>query len=221
MIKSIFNILGPIMIGPSSSHTAGAEKLGHVAYVLARGDVKKVVFTLHGSFAQTGKGHGTDKALLAGVMNISAKDERMKSAYRIAKQRGLDFAFAEEEFKDVHPNTVKIEVTRSDGSVTEMMGSSIGGGNIEITQINGIDCQVSGDYPTVVIRHLDRVGVISRITALLEQRQINIVTLKNFREGRGKTATTIIETDTLMEPDVLEWFRQQPYISEIEAIDKI
>lgn len=221
MTKGIGNILGPIMIGPSSSHTAGAEKLGRAAYVLAHGDIKSVKFILHGSFAQTGKGHGTQLALLAGIMAISAYDERLKHSYEIAAQRELDYTFEQVEIDDAHPNTVIIEVTKPSGEVTVLTGSSIGGGNIDITNINGIDCHISGDYPTIIIRHLDRLGVVSKITNAIERACVNIVTLNNSREGRGKLATTIVETDTVLTDEIKAEFMELNYVLKIEVIDKL
>lgn len=221
MIKGIGSIIGPIMIGPSSSHTAGAEKLGRAAYVLAQGDVKSVKFILHGSFLQTGKGHGTQLALLAGIMAISAYDERLKFSYEIAEQRNLEYSFEQADLDDVHPNTVIIEVTKSDEQILSMTGSSTGGGNIDITNINGIDCHISGDYPTVIIRHLDRIGVLSKITNTLEKANVNIVTINNSREGRGKLATTIVETDTVLTEEIRQTFAEFAYVQKIEVIDKL
>ncbi len=221
MVKSIFSILGPEMIGPSSSHTAGAARLGRAAYVLAGGDVQSVVFTLYGSFAHTGKGHGTDKALLAGIMNLSPKDEHIKTAYELAKERGLRFVFLEEDASGLHPNTVKIAVTKADGTTTELVGSSIGGGNIVLTQINGVSCEITTDYPTVMVLHSDRVGVVSKLTAQLEKFRINIVTLRNSREARGKGATTVIETDTALPQSVLNALREQPSVTNVVFIDRV
>lgn len=195
MQNSIFNILGPIMIGPSSSHTAGAQRLGLSAFMLANGDIKKVNFYLHGSFAQTYQGHGTDKALVGGVLGMKASDERIRNSIEIARKKGLDFSFIKKDLGEVHPNTVAMEVYKTNGEKIEIMGSSVGGGSVEIKSINGLSCLITGNYPTIVISHKDKVGMINNITQLLTKKNINIVSIKNNRNSRGENAFTVIETD--------------------------
>jgi len=142
----VFDILGPIMIGPSSSHTAGAARLAKVAGIIAGGKITKVSFLLHGSFAQTYKGHGTDKALVAGILNMDPWDENLKSSFNIAEEKGIEIIFAETDLGDVHPNTVKFIITKADGSITEVTGSSIGGGNITVINIDGQVVEFTGCY---------------------------------------------------------------------------
>lgn len=192
---SVFDILGPVMIGPSSSHTAGAERLGLAAKHIAGDDFKAVTFYLHGSFAKTYKGHGTDRALIAGILGMKADDERIKNSFDIAKDAGIDIDFIEADLGDVHPNTVKIVIHKNDGTDVQVTGSSIGGGSISIINIDGDDMEFSGEYPIIIIKHIDKKGMISKISFALAMGGINIATLKVGREVRGEIATTVIETD--------------------------
>jgi L-serine dehydratase len=152
----VFDIVGPRMIGPSSSHTAGAAKLSHMAWKIAGGDVKKATLTLYGSFADTGRGHGTDKALIAGVLGLLPDDERISDAYRLAAEMGVEaeVVFSDEEVD--RPNTVRIRIESGNGSVTEIVGVSVGGGNILITEIDGLSVEFTGEYPTMIVRQIDR-----------------------------------------------------------------
>ncbi|WP_091544332.1 L-serine ammonia-lyase, iron-sulfur-dependent subunit beta [Alkaliphilus peptidifermentans] len=200
---SIFDIVGPNMIGPSSSHTAGACKLGKVAYKLAKGDIKKVVFMLHGSFAKTYRGHGTDKALLGGILGFDADDERIKYSFELAKKEELLFQFEEADLGDVHPNTVKILIEKNDGVKMAIIGSSIGGGNIKIIEIDGVELEFTGEYPTLIVPHRDMPGVIAKTTAILSQYEINIAFMRVYRYNKGNNAFMIIETDSPICTDVI------------------
>lgn len=219
MQNSIFNILGPVMIGPSSSHTAGAQRLGLCAFMLASGEISKVNFHLHGSFAKTFKGHGTDKALVGGILGMSSSDGNIRNSLEIAHKNNLDFAFFENDLGDVHPNTVKIEIFKHNGEEIELIGSSIGGGSIEINSINSLSCCITGNFPTIVISHRDKVGMINNITELLSKKGINIVSIKNSRNSRGEDAFTVIETD---EPiaDIKSDILQIPDTFSAEVINK-
>lgn len=192
----IFEILGPIMVGPSSSHTAGAERLGLIAKRIAGTEILTATFYLHGSFAKTYKGHGTDRALVAGIIGLEANDERIKSSFQIAEDKGISIQFAEADLGDVHPNTVRIDIVRSDNSLLSVTGSSIGGGSIVITEIDGDPMNFTGDYPVIIIKHLDKKGMLSKISFTLAMGNINIAALKVGRVMKGETATTVIETDT-------------------------
>ncbi len=148
---SVFDIIGPRMTGPSSSHTAGAVRMAHIARHIAGMDVSSVQFTLYGSFAETGRGHGTDKALIAGILGMQTDDTRIKNAYLIAKEMGVDVAFQYSDEPVEYPNTAKMQIVGQDGNTTEVVGVSIGGGNILITEINGMAVELSGDYPTLIV----------------------------------------------------------------------
>lgn len=200
---SVFDIVGPRMTGPSSSHTAGAVRMAHVARHIAGMNVAEVRFTLYGSFAETGKGHGTDKALIAGALGMQPDDGRIKDAYRIARESGVQVfvEFSDEPAK--HPNTARIQITGDDGKETEVVGVSIGGGNIEIVEINGLDVKLSGDYPTLIIQHHDQPGVIAEVSHVLAQLGVNIAFMRVFRHGRGEDAYMTIETDQKVTSEML------------------
>lgn len=193
---SVFDIIGPRMTGPSSSHTAGACRLANIARRIAGGDVERVTFTLYGSFARTGKGHGTDKALIAGILGMEPDDLRIASAYEEAEKAGLHYTFIEsDEETRYHPNTARIKITSHDGGETEVLGSSVGGGNILVIEINGLEVEITGEYPTLILQYRDVPGVVSLVTHVLAQRQINIAFMRVFRHGKGADAYMVIETD--------------------------
>lgn len=207
MDYSVFDIIGPRMIGPSSSHTAGAARLGKVARRISGNDVAKVTFVLYGSFAKTYKGHGTDRALLAGIMDMEPNDPNLGRSIDFAKASGLDYEFIVNDADPPHPNTVKMVVTGSSGKITEVVGCSIGGGNIRVIQINGLNVEFTGEYPTLVIRHFDRPGVIAEVTSLMVQFDINIAFMRVFRQSKGQDAFMIIETDNDIPKKVISQVR--------------
>ncbi len=172
MNTSIFTVAGPIMIGPSSSHTAGAAKLGRVAKQIVGREFNKVEFYLHGSFEKTGKGHGTDRALLAGVMGICEDDERLPNSFEIAKERGIDFSFDSITLENSHENAVRIIFYMDNEKLSQIEGASIGGGEILITKINGYDVKIRGNLTTIFVRQNDKKGVISHIARILEGASI-------------------------------------------------
>ena len=182
---SIFDVVGPIMIGPSSSHTAGAAKLSRVARLIVKEPFTHISFGLHGSFAKTYKGHGTDKALVAGALGLSEDSEALADSFKLAKNQGLEFDFYEIELEGVHENTVKMTLTMLDGSQNVVVGSSIGGGQIEIIEINGFVTNMSLQLPTIVINQYDKKGVISEVSGILAEHSLNIATMKLSRTGKG------------------------------------
>ncbi len=190
----VFDILGPIMVGPSSSHTAGAARIGRIGKEIVDNSFYKVTFYLHGSFAKTYKGHGTDRALVAGILGMDPSDERLKDSLNIAQEKGIEIEFIEADLGYVHPNTVKMVFHYHDREDYYVIGSSIGGGNILITNINGNEIEFSGDYPTILIRYKDQKGSISRISSILSKADINIATMKVTRQG--SIATMIMEIDS-------------------------
>ena len=192
---SVFEIIGPRMTGPSSSHTAGAVRMAHIARHIAGMDVASVEFTLYGSFAETGKGHGTDKALIAGILGMHTDDTRIRDAYRIAQESGVIVSFQYSDEPVEHPNTAKMRIVGKNGTVTEVVGVSIGGGNIRITEINGMTVEISGEYPTLIVQHQDKPGVIAEVSHVLAQLQINIAYMSVFRHGKGEDAYMTIEAD--------------------------
>lgn len=205
------------MIGPSSSHTAGAARLGRIAAKLAD-DFDFVSFGLHGSFAKTGKGHGTDKALLAGVMGIREDDEAIADAYAIADQSGIGYEFHEVELPGIHENSVRIAFYKNNGLLCTVDGSSLGGGAVMISRIDGYEVELSGNLPTIFIRQLDTRGVLSHITTVLAEGGINIATMKVSRKNRSEEATCVIEVDDVVEAEVLRKMKGNPNIYAVQFI---
>jgi L-serine dehydratase len=193
--RSAFDIIGPVMIGPSSSHTAGAARIGRVARTLFEKQPTKAVISLYGSFAKTYKGHGTDLALVAGIMDFDTFDERIPEALNIAEEVGLEVEFITEDAVTEHPNTVKINLFDAEGKELEIVGISIGGGTIEITEINSFQLKLSGANPAILVVHQDRFGLISAVTSVLSRYEINIGHMEVSRKERGDVAVMVIEMD--------------------------
>jgi L-serine dehydratase len=193
--RSAFDIIGPVMIGPSSSHTAGAARIGRVARTLFEKQPTKAIISLYGSFAKTYKGHGTDLALVAGIMDFDTFDERIPEALNIAEQVGLEVEFITEDAVTEHPNTVKINLFDGEGKELEIVGISIGGGTIEITEINSFKLKLSGANPAILVVHQDRFGLISAVTSVLSRYEINIGHMEVSRKERGDVAVMVIEMD--------------------------
>lgn len=217
----VFDILGPIMVGPSSSHTAGAARLGKVARSIAHGKIRKVIFLLHGSFGKTYKGHGTDRALVAGILGMEPSDGRLKDSLEIAKSEHLEVVFKEQDLGDVHPNTVRFLIETEDGRKSDIMGSSIGGGSIEITEVNGNKVEFSGDYPTLIISHMDVPGIVSKVTAILYYEGINIAFMKVFRSQKGREATMVFEVDAKINKTIIDEIESIEYISKVININPV
>ena len=192
----LFDIIGPRMVGPSSSHTAGAARLGRMANKIAGGHVKRAHITLFGSFATTGRGHGTDKAIVAGILGMEPDDERLRYSMLLAKEADVEISVDfSEEMRD-HPNTAEIEIETRDGNITRVCGASIGGGSILITEINGLEMELSGEYPALIVRHRDVPGVINTVTNILANEHVNVAFMRVFRHARRQEACMVIETDS-------------------------
>lgn len=215
----IFDVIGPVMVGPSSSHTAGAARLGSIARRIHGKDLVRVDFYLHGSFAQTYRGHGTDRALLGGVLGFGPDDERIRDAFSYAREQKIEYHYHTVDLGDVHPNTVKIVLQDAEREKCAVVGSSTGGGNILITAINDIAVEFTGRYPTIITHHLDRPGVVARATTRLSENNINIAFLKVFRQARGSEACMVIETDQVIGKEVLTALEQVQGIYQVIFID--
>ena len=215
----IFDVLGPIMVGPSSSHTAGACRLGKLAANISSSNYKKVVFNLHGSFAKTSRGHGTDRALLAGVMGMSPDDSNLPNSFEIAKQKNLNYEFKEIDLGHAHPNSVKIDFILDNGEIYYIIGSSIGGGNITITNINGVEVSLSGEQPTIIIKNYDKPGVIAHMSNVLYKNNINIATIAMTRNDG--IATNITEVDSYITDQLLEEISEFEHIIYIKKINPL
>lgn len=199
----IFDVLGPIMIGPSSSHTAGAARLGKIARTIVNKPIKDVTFLLHGSFKETYKGHGTDRALVAGILGMMPDDERLRDALLIAEKEGLEVHFLPADLGQVHPNTVKILMTDCDDINWEVLGSSIGGGLVEIYEINGNKVKITGEYPTIITCHDDIPGTVSKVSTLFYDNDINIAHITLVRSQKGKDATMTFEVDNNVSEELI------------------
>ncbi len=201
---NIFDVIGPVMVGPSSSHTAGAVRIGNVCRKLMDEDIKEAKIFFHGSFLTTGKGHGTDKAIVAGLMGFAVNDERIPDSYRIADERGLNYSFGSIDLgDDAHPNSVKMLLTGISGKKLDVIAASVGGGRIRICTLDGITVNFTGDYPTLIVHNLDKPGHVAKVTGLLQQQDVNIATMQLYRTGRGQDAVMVVECDEEVPSDVI------------------
>ena len=220
---SLLDIIGPVMVGPSSSHTAGACRLGLLARCLVGGTPERARVELHGSFARTGEGHGTDKAIVGGLMGFRPDDERIRDALGIAEREGLDYKFEKTtlgEENEIHPNTVRITIERGDRS-SIMVGSSLGAGRVLVTEIDGYPVEVTGNYNTIVLVAEDVPGSVARIATVLSDDGINIATLRLTRKQRGGEAFMVIEVDEQPDENVRSDIRALPWVRWAFRLDKV
>ncbi len=212
---NIMDIIGPVMVGPSSSHTAGAVKIGQVARKLLGEPVRKADIYLHGSFLATGKGHGTDKALIAGLLGMAVDDRRIPDSFDLAKSKGMHFQFEGIELIDAHPNTVKMNLEGQSGRKLEIIASSIGGGQIRICEIDGLTANFTGDFPTLIVHNIDQPGHVTEVTSMLAHKSVNIATMQLYRDSRGGNAVMVIECDQEIPSDSIQW------LEHLEGIVKV
>jgi L-serine dehydratase len=220
---SLLDIIGPVMVGPSSSHTAGACRLGLLARCLVGGTPERARIELHGSFARTGEGHGTDKAIVGGLMGFRPDDERLRTALEIAEREGLDYRFEKTKLGEdgaVHPNTVRISVERR-GRASVMVGSSLGAGRVLVTEIDGYPVEVTGNYHTIVLVAEDIPGSVARIAGVLADHQINIATLRLTRKERGGDAFMVIEIDDAPDERVRDEIRALSWVKWAFRLEKV
>lgn len=217
----IFDVLGPIMIGPSSSHTAGAARLGKIARTIVNKPIKDVTFLLHGSFKETYKGHGTDRALVAGILGMMPDDERLRDALLIAEKEGLEVHFLPADLGQVHPNTVKILMTDCDDINWEVLGSSIGGGLVEIYEINGNKVKITGEYPTIITCHDDIPGTVSKVSTLFYDNDINIAHMTLVRSQKGKDATMTFEVDNNVSEELIAAIKAVEGVNRVILINSL
>lgn len=218
---NVFDIIGPIMIGPSSSHTAGAVRLGRVAWKMLGEEPVKAEIALAGSFAMTGHGHGTDKALIAGCMGMHAYDERIRDALEIADSRGIEYTFENISLPDAHPNTAVIHLVGESGKETTVQGASIGGANVMINHIDGMDVEFTGQSTTVLVRHYDRPGVIALVANFMSAWDINIGNFRLSRKKKGGEAQMMIEVDGDVPADLPETLEKLPNVIKVIVIRKV
>lgn len=201
---NLIDVIGPVMIGPSSSHTAGAVRLGLLAASILGAKPVKAEIHLHGSFAETYQGHGTDMALLAGLMGWMPDDERIPCAAEYAKVNGLVYSYYKIDLGNMaHPNTVLFKLTGVDGSFCEIVGSSVGGGQVKVTEIDGFPVELTGRLPAILTVHKDTRGVIALVTSTLANAGVNIATMRLFRSDKGGMASMVIECDQAVPQEIL------------------
>lgn len=218
---SLLDIIGPVMVGPSSSHTAGACRLGLLARCLVGGTPERALLELHGSFARTGEGHGTDKALAGGLMGFRPDDERLRTALEIIDREGLDYRFEKTTLDDdAHPNSVRITVERGDRK-SVMVGSSLGAGRVVVTEIDGYPVNVTGNLHTIVLVAEDVKGSVARIATILSDANVNIATLRLSRKSRGGDAFMVIEVDEQPGDALRDAIRGLSWVTWAFRLDKV
>lgn len=217
---NIFDMMGPVMVGPSSSHTAGAARIGNMGRTLLGEEVARADIGLYGSFAETGYGHGTDRALLAGLLGMKPDDLRIPNAYEEANRAGMAYSFRTVELRDAHPNTAFLELTGKSGKKLTLQASSIGGGAIVVNKIDGIDVNFTGDFNTLIVRNQDESGSVAAITSILSQVHINVANMSVNRHRRGGDALMVIETDQHIKPRQVEFLSELPGILSVTYYDK-
>ncbi len=215
--RSVFDIIGPVMIGPSSSHTAGAARIGRVARTLFGRQPKWARIHLYGSFAETYKGHGTDVAIIGGLLDYDTFDERIKTSFEEAERLGFTFEFIAEEEEADHPNTAKL-IIGDDESVMELTGISIGGGTMEVTELNGFPLRLSGHYPALLIVHEDRSGVIASVSNALAKQGVNIAHMECGRKEKGEMALMVIEVDQFINEALITELQKLPNVTQVSTL---
>ncbi|EZH67206.1 serine dehydratase [Bacillaceae bacterium JMAK1] len=215
--RSVTEIIGPIMVGPSSSHTAGAARIGRLARLLFDGQPKRVNIHLYGSFAKTYKGHGTDVALIGGLLDFDTFDERIRDAKEHADKANMRVRFHEEEAIPDHPNTVKLRL-ESDDNAMELVGISIGGGKIEIIELNGFALQLTGHHPALLIVHQDRYGVIANVANVLALHKVNIGHMKVSRKEKGREALMVIEVDQTVTDEIMTSLEKLEHVDQVAKL---
>ena len=216
----IFDILGPVMVGPSSSHTAGAVRIGRMARTLLGGEPVRAEIGLYGSFAETGRGHGTDRALVAGLLGMAPDDLDVPNSFEIAKERGLEFLFKVIQLREAHPNTAVLEVTAEDGRRLVLRAVSTGGGRIRVEQVDGVDVGFTGDFNTLIVRHRDIPGTLAAITKELSKFRANVANMSLCRDRRGGEALMVLETDQPVSPVAREMVAEVPGVERVTYYEK-
>lgn len=215
--RSVFDIIGPVMIGPSSSHTAGAARIGRVARTLFGRQPEWARIHLYGSFAETYKGHGTDVAIIGGLLDYDTFDERIKTAFKDADKLGLTYEFIPEEEEPDHPNTARIVIGDSQG-VMELTGISIGGGTMEVTELNGFPLRLSGHYPALLVVHEDTSGVIASVSNAIASQGMNIAHMEVGRKEKGEMALMVIEVDQMINDQLIQELQSIAHVTQVATL---
>lgn len=214
----LFDVLGPVMIGPSSSHTAGAARIGYTAQKLLGETPVKAHIGLHGSFATTGRGHGTDRAIVAGLLGMKPDDPRLPDSFALAEQEGMEFSIRPVELRAAHPNTAVLELKGRRGRTLAMTAASVGGGRIRVVEIDGVTADFGGDSNTLIIHNADTPGYIAEVTTAIARRRINIASMQVFRAAPGGYAVMVLECDS---PIPLELERQLAAVPGILKVTRL
>ena len=209
---NIFDIMGPVMVGPSSSHTAGAVRIGLITRHLLGSQPVSAQLLLHGSFAATGKGHGTDRALVAGLLDMAPDDPRIPRAFALAQEAGMELHISTAVLRGAHPNTVLLRVRDAQGREMEVNASSLGGGRVRVNAIDGMEA-------TFTIRNQDKPGAVAEVTGVLSRRQVNIATMQLYRDKRGGLAVMVLESDQPIGAEAVEELRTSPGIVRVTYLD--
>lgn len=215
----IFDILGPVMVGPSSSHTAGAVRIGLVGRKLLGVQPERAEIYLHGSFAATGEGHGTDCGIVAGLLGMKPDDMRIPDSFQIAGEEGMEFRIEKRELRDAHPNTALL-VLEADGRLQmKVQACSIGGGRIRVTRLGDMDVNFSAEMNTLIVYNMDQPGCVADVAHVLSRKKVNIATMQLFRDKRGGCAVMVVETDQIIGRQALEWLESMDGIQKVTFID--
>lgn len=212
---NIFDIIGPVMVGPSSSHTAGAVKIGYVSRKLLGEPLTKAEIFLHGSFLATGSGHGTNFALVAGLLGMKEDDSRIPKSLEIANENNIEISFNKTTLKGFHPNSALLKLYGKSGRTLEIIGESVGGSVINIASIDGLSANFSGDNPTLIVHNKDQPGHVAEVTSMLSHKSVNIASMKLYRANRGGNAVMILELDQEIPADALKW------LVKLEGVEKV
>jgi L-serine dehydratase len=218
---NLFDIIGPVMVGPSSSHTAGAVRIGRIAGELLGEPPVELSIQLHGSFAKTYKGHGTDRALVAGLMGMKPDNADIECSLRLAEEAGIKVALEPVELKDAHPNTAVITAAGGSGRRVTVQGASVGGGNVVINRIDGMEVEFTGSYNTLIISHTDAPGVVASVANLLAGGNVNIASMKVYRLIMGGEAIMVIETDQEIGRELEELLEKLPKVKNAALIKAV
>lgn len=212
---NIYDVLGPVMVGPSSSHTAGAVRIGLIARKLLGGQPVMAKIGLSGSFAATGRGHGTDRALAAGLLGMQPDDIRIPDSLHVAEEEGMEVSFYVIQLKDAHPNTALLHLENEQGRKLEVQASSLGGGSIMINKLDGIEVNFNGEKPTLIVHNLDQPGHVAEVTSMLSHKSVNIAAMQLYRNKRGGYAVMVLETDQPIPEESIAW------LAHLEGVIKV
>lgn len=216
---NIFDILGPVMVGPSSSHTAGAVRIGAMTRKLLGCEPTEAKICLHGSFAATGVGHGTDRAIVAGLLGMEPDNEEIPHGFEMAQERGMEFEFEKVEIPGAHPNTAVVTAAGVDGRRIKVRASSLGGGRILVNEIDDAEVNFSGEHPTLIVHNQDKPGYVAQVTSMLSANSVNIASMQLCRDKRGGYAVMVIETDESVNDQIINQLGKLEGIVKVTYVD--